>query len=404
MLDIVIIGGGIGGINSALFLSKKNKTLLLDERSYWGGRLITNKQPHYEMGAARFNNNHKLLNKLIDKYKLTKIKLPQSIDYLDIHKELYIKDVHKLLDYYFENLVELSKKYKYQELKKMTLFEFMNKCNNIECSEKIVSIFGYYSEIKAMNAYDALRSFGEDFVNVKYFILKDGLSKLCTKMIEEIKKQGGICKTDSFVKDVKKEDKHFLVKTQGETYKCKKVVFAIKAHQLKSFKLLSPVHKYIESVHDSELLRIYAKYPVRKNGPWFSKLRRMTTNSFLRQIIPIDYSTGLIMISYTDGEDISVYKDKKDKLLKETKIKQLIQTELSKIFKHINIPQPTYFKTHYWNIGAHHWKPNYDSNVISKKMLNPMKNIYICGESFSKKQAWIEGALETSMQVINLIH
>ena len=63
--DIIVIGGGISGINSALKLSKNKKVLLLDERSYWGGRIITKYQPRYEIGAARFSNKHKLLNKLI---------------------------------------------------------------------------------------------------------------------------------------------------------------------------------------------------------------------------------------------------------------------------------------------------------------------------------------------------
>ena len=64
---------------------------------------------------------------------------------------------------------------------------------------------------------------------------------------------------------------------------------------------------------------------------------------------------------------------------------------------------PIYFKTHYWGVGAHHWKPGYNSTAISKKILNPMKNIYICGESFSQKQAWVEGGLETVHEVIKLI-
>ena len=33
-------------------------------------------------------------------------------------------------------------------------------------------------------------------------------------------------------------------------------------------------------------------------------------------------------------------------------------------------------------------------------MINPIPNIYICGEAYSKKQAWIEGSLETSNEVI----
>ena len=31
------------------------------------------------------------------------------------------------------------------------------------------------------------------------------------------------------------------------------------------------------------------------------------------------------------------------------------------------------------------------------------KNIYICGESYSLKQGWIEGALETAFQIIKMI-
>ena len=40
---------------------------------------------------------------------------------------------------------------------------------------------------------------------------------------------------------------------------------------------------------------------------------------------------------------------------------------------------------------------------IAKKILNPMKNIYICGEAFSHKQAWIEGALQTATNVLDIL-
>ena len=80
----------------------------------------------------------------------------------------------------------------------------------------------------------------------------------------------------------------------------------------------------------------------------------------------------------------------------------IIHEELNTIFN--CVPKPTYFKVHYWEIGAHHWKKKYDSESISNLMLNPINNIYICGEAFSQKQAWIEGALETSEKVVELIH
>jgi len=406
--DVIIIGGGISGINTALELSKTKDVLLLDERNYWGGRINTKNQPHYEIGAARYSDKHKLLKVLINKYHLHSAPLTQSLDY--IHKKNkniieFFSDSHKSLNNYFKNLLKESKKYPKSVLKDITLFEFMEMSSM--CSEEspqlIVNMFGYFSEIKMMNAYDALNTFKNDFVNVQYYILREGLSVLCKKMIEEAINNGCECRNKCFVTDVEKcgtGKNLFKVKTNVDDFYCSDVVFAIKGSQLRNFEILKDIHEYIESVHQSKLLRIYAKYPVRQNGVWFNNLRRTTTNSFIRQIIPINYESGLIMVSYTDGEDTSHFTNKHGKLLAETKIKEKIQTELNVLFKE-QVPQPTYFKTHYWSVGAHHWKPGYDSDVISKKMLNPLKNVFICGEAFSQKQAWIEGALETSENVID---
>lgn len=403
--DVIIVGGGIAGINSALKLSKNKRVLLLDERNYWGGRISTKCQPHYETGAARFSNKHKLLIKLIKRYNLTKIALPQTIDYLhdnDGNIE-FVSDIHKTLDSYFQKLVAKSKVYSQTKLSSITLFEFMNMCNDEETSQQIVDMFGYFSEIKMMNAYDALNTFKEDFVNVRYYILKEGLTHLCNNMIQEAQNNGCICKQGSFVTNVrKKSDGTFEVSTKGEIYQGAMVVFAVKGEQLKQFDILKSVHKHADCIHSAQLLRIYAKYPIRQGGVWFNNLRRMTTNSFLRQIIPINYEDGLIMVSYTDGDDTQSFKDKKGKVLKETKIKDKVHAELNRLFGS-KVPQPTYFKVHYWLIGAHHWKTNCDSNKVSKQILNPLINLYICGEAFSQKQAWVEGALETSEMVVDKI-
>jgi len=55
-------------------------------------------------------------------------------------------------------------------------------------------------------------------------------------------------------------------------------------------------------------------------------------------------------------------------------------------------------------VGSYTWKKNYDSEIISKYIINPINNIYICGETYSLfNQAWIEGALETSDKVVKKI-
>lgn len=395
MYDYIIIGGGISGIYTSLLLSKSNNVLLLDDREYWGGRINTNIEPKYEIGAARFSNKHIILNKLINKYKLKKVKLNNNIDYIDKNSCRLIRNVNKVIDKYFELLIEKAEQFEKTTLINMSLYEFMRTFNTKEQCDSIINMFGYYSEIKMTNAYDALNNFKLDFVNRNYYVLESGLSELIMCMIRDMNNNGGICKNNEKVTDVIDCDNHFNVKTLKNEYNSKKIVFAIKGYQIKEFNLLRPIHYLCKSIYSSELLRIYAIY----DNIWFSNIRRTTTNSFLRQIIPIDYEKGLIMVSYTDGKDVNIFK-KNNKLMSDSKIKSIITKELRRLFG--DVPFPKYFKVHYWKMGAHHWKPKNNSDEISNIVLNPLNKVYICGESYSKKQAWIEGALETSEQIVSI--
>jgi len=37
----------------------------------------------------------------------------------------------------------------------------------------------------------------------------------------------------------------------------------------------------------------------------------------------------------------------------------------------------------------------------TKKLIEPWKNIFVCGESYSNQQAWVEGSLETVAIIAN---
>ena len=167
--------------------------------------------------------------------------------------------------------------------------------------------------------------------------------------------------------------------------------------KLRQFSILKPIFPCLSCIYGAPLLRIYAKYPLYKGKVWFDGMPKIVTNAILRQIIPINPSTGLIMISYTDGQDLDPFwKDKRQKRLKEDKdIEKMIHEHLTILFPHIVIPKPNYFKTHLWTIGCHHWKKGCDSEKMAKRIQNPLPRIHIVGEAFSHKQAWVEGALET---------
>lgn len=415
LFDVVIVGGGISGLYTAMKLSNKYNVCLLDERDYWGGRIITNKKPHYEIGAARFNTSHKLLLSLIRKFSLTPIQLNTEVDYIDRKTLKLIPNIHTILSSYFKIIIKESNKVSKTKLQNMTLYEFIVEILDKEQANIIVMIFGYNSEITKMNAYQAIEVFKTDFVSEKYFVLKEGLSSLCNCIVKILKQNKVVLKNESFVEQVVKNDSScevyrtiFRDKLRNNK-KCvvfsRKVVFAIKSHQVLSFPILKPIHKYVKNVYQSPLLRVYVKYPINKGKPWFHDLRRTTTNGILRQIIPIDYKTGLIMIAYVDGVDINKLRDKKTgNVHKDEKLLKVIQNELYCMFPYKKIPSPLYFKSHYWSEGAHHWKPNCDPDFVSRAVLNPAKNIYVCGEAFSLKQAWVEGGLQTSSQVVKIIN
>ena len=109
------------------------------------------------------------------------------------------------------------------------------------------------------------------------------------------------------------------------------------------------------------------------------------------------------MISYTDGDDTNyyhkIYSKEGDKGLQVAVMK-----DIRALFSEITIPEPTFFKGHYWETGASYWQPgSYNVQEESKKSINPLPNVYVCGESFSLRQAWVEGALEQTQLCLDKI-
>jgi hypothetical protein len=60
-------------------------------------------------------------------------------------------------------------------------------------------------------------------------------------------------------------------------------------------------------------------------------------------------------------------------------------------------------KKYFWDTGACYYRKGTNPNELQKSMINPLSDVYICGDSFSSHQAWMEGALETSEKVIKSI-
>ena len=286
----------------------------------------------------------------------------------------------------------MSAKQKPEYLQSMTFYDFCKHHVPHVDVDLLINIFGYRCEFDLLNAYDARRTFAEDFSGQRFFVLVEGLSRLCQYMAEDFQNNGGTLHLGQKVADIEyASDQSVLVHTTSMgIVACDRVVVAVKPHQMKAFSVLRPVHDIMDHVSAGKLLRVYAQFPANADGePWFKGMKRTTTNSFLRHIIPISEKSGLIMISYTDGSDVDHFLTASGEL--RTDVRGAILAECARLFG--SIPKPTYFKCHYWSEGCHYWRPTADSDRVSKTMVNPVRNVYTCGEGFSTRQCWIEGAL-----------
>lgn len=377
MYDTLIIGGGISGLYCALNL--KN-VLLLEEKDYWGGRIKTHHEPQYEIGAGRFRKSHTRLWKLIQHYKLTPIPIPSRMDYRDEtyglvpHVESYLKSQHKKMKLH-------------ESLREMTFYKYMVNVLGKEDANHFVEASGY-SELYYKNAYDELQSFQKDYVQGDYFVLKEGLGELCKRMVQSIKEKKGKCVLHHKVQNILRKDDYFVV----DGYTAKRVIVTIPPSLFKYFPILNPYDFIVSKLKNGPLLRVYAKYPTE----WTDTLHTLTTKHIPRHIIPI--RDGIVMIAYVEDEDVLPFLNK-GKLKTDKEIRTLLREELKRVFSE-EIPEPEWVRPYLWEIGTHAWLPGLSSNVL--KNLPQIENLHVCGEAFSNRQAWVEGALESAERVLSL--
>jgi monoamine oxidase len=130
----------------------------------------------------------------------------------------------------------------------------------------------------------------------------------------------------------------------------------------------------------------------------------VVSNTRIRQFISYDPTTGFCVISYTDGETASYW----NRIRTKDELSTTLLYELKQLFPDIDesIPKPNFIKKCYWHHGCHVWNVGYSMNDLYPQIIHPVQNenIYICGEAYSRQQGWIEGALISVQDTLNVIH
>lgn len=447
--DVVIIGGGIAGIYTMYKLCRQSpeiRVLLLEKENYLGGRVYTYEDDSMlvEGGAGRFSKNHRFLNELIAELKLSNKIMPSSggavffpanhsgipqnsifdapgNDYKNIEdRQNYLQPLaNMLLDMQLgETLpnaglitkVILASEFESREkLMRMSFSQYaLEILGDKSLIDYIHSTFGYYSELVIMNAYDAIQLMIELGPQNQFFVLKGGLSQIIDKMVAVIErnknykilKKRKVEKIEHLVGEMGGSGFRIYLQNSSVQYGAKKCVCALPRPALDKLDIFKPLEREFSLLKCGALCRIYSKFDG-KDKEWFRDLPKFTTNNELRMVIPYDYKKGLIMISYSDNVFAKFWHN----LHKEKGIRAVNKLLKEKIAESIGreIPMPSHTNIFYWPCGVGYWGVGANSEVISKKMVKPFEqmNLFICGEHFSEKyQQWMEGALETSENVL----
>jgi hypothetical protein len=442
--DIIVVGAGISGLFCVRELLKKHpgwRIALAERYKGLGGRTYSYQPPGFpgvgwEMGAGRVRKDHTMVMGLLKEYGLTWVPISASITFqrkpgseleTDIFEELYIP-------LYFQPLASLESSI----LATHTLEELLKKVYGLEKTAEILAPFPYRAEVITMRADLALAGFlsggghsayhsvngpqGEMSSHKGYGVVKEGFGELVARMKADIEKRGAIVlnrhRLLNFTRGHGKAvDLEFSFgypedKSASGTIQLRAEKGVVLALHKDAVAELPPFRgwKTLSLLKTEPLLRVYAVFPTgtgTAGKAWFAGFSRIVTPERPRYILPIDAEKGVIMISYTDADDTTDYmriqKQGGDKALE-----KVVMKDVRRLFPSLKIPNPLFFRSHPWETGATYWLPgSYDPVEESLSACNPLPtafpSVWLCGESWSVRQAWVEGALEHTAECIKQI-
>lgn len=381
--DVIIVGAGIAGLYAATRLQKKNqdaRILVLEKhkRKWLGGRtgneMFQGVNVVTGAGIGR-KAKDKLLMKLLKEYKVSHNEFMVDKQYASTI--INPVDTQKVVRYLTQEYEKAPFRAKGKTFKQFAIeilgIQLYNKY--MECAE--------YTDYEKADVYETLYNYGLDDNESGWTGMMIPWQKLIEKMADDV----SIKYSQNVAEIMKTRDDHIIIKTEeGHTYECAKLIIATTVTTLRK---LLPYHRAYKSVEGQPFLRLYGKFDKDSAEIMAREVPKMTiVPGPLKKMIPM--GQGVYMIGYTDNEMAERLKDK----LKNTETNREFMCRLIEKSLGIrkNMLKMTAMRDYYWPVGTHYYKPGIEKyNSLS----NPEKNIYVVGEMVSKKQGWVEGALES---------
>jgi len=409
--DIIIVGAGIAGLYSAYRIKKKYpsvKLAILEKYDYHGGRM-GNKMFEGESvvtgaGVGR-KAKDKLLIKLLKEMSITTREFTTGPAYAST-----IQFPCEVRSIFFE----LKKQYNCEEHGTMTFKKYATSILGKKTYGQFIVCAGY-TDYEVESAYETLYHYGFDDNFSTWTALGISWKELVEKLARKIGVRNILYSQEVQRIYAKHSDnfaniESYIIETKANgnrtiRFETKHVILATTVEPLK--KILpgaSSKNSIYQQIHSQHFLRIYGKFSKASTNVMKAVVpNTMIVPGPLHKIIPMNPDKGIYMIAYTDNEGATLlHKYEKNTKYNRDALARLLE-------KSIGIPPRTLelesITECFWNEGTHYYEPLKgickNRDYFIKLAQHPYENIWVVGEMVSKKQGWVEGALESVEAVID---
>lgn len=414
MYEVVIIGAGISGLYSAKLLLEKGITdiCIIDKSNKIGGLIDTRfknikgrQSVKYEAGPAVLYSYQKNMLRLIEEYDISMFKIKLKHNSIIYHCEngYHQKMITKRPYYLFKKVFSFIKSNDKQEMRKYSFYQVCQLVLGNEKTNFLQLCYGFNLDFKEGNAVSTMKNIENEILNSKeMYFFKNGYQDVVDNLYDTIKSQIDVFldqEIESFTSD--ENNVRIFIKNHPSIM-TKKLICTIPKESLLKLKntFSFKEQQLLDSVKGGSLCRLFVQFDMtKKKNLWLKDIEVSRVDNPLGFIIPIKKNVGLFQISYTDWF-LADYWGK----LNNNQWKELVKIFLGEIFCNQDIDDPIWCKKIYYKNAVHVWKPNYDEEILYNKILHMRKNVFIGGESYSKHQGWSEGAIKTSIDIVDKIN
>lgn len=401
MNEISIIGGGLSGLYFAYRKTKENKDSattihIYEKMKHFGGRILSQYDKDgsllYEAGPWRISTHHKRVLSLVRELGLTLRQVKQPIQ----QKGFKHKKCSSTTGIKFPNTNQVT--------------EYQYRCMTGSCVERVnedMRKTGYdmiFERANTTRSY-SLKKTHED--EDDFFVVEEGFTEIIKRLEGALKKSPNVFfHMETRTENVEFNGEYYILHNQKrldsktfqqEKNKTKNLIIAVPPHEMTGWISLT-IQANMQMVRSYPLIHVYGLV-----HNFAKKKKKYVCNSPLSQVISSCYDNDWIQLSYSGGRFARLMQNL---IIDSTKtFEKYIKSEFLYYFPNVRIEK---IIPHFWRHAVHYWNPNLKAreNELKEKCIHPhptkYKNLYWIGESISSVQGWMEGALQTSEDVLEL--